>query len=103
VIPKFSPVQSEDRVVNQLQDRVAKTLNLVASQVILDSNILKSVALAVGDNAIQHGLGRPLVGWFLVRVRAGTVIFDKQDTNGSPGATLILNSSGTNNVDIYVF
>lgn len=97
-------VQTDDKDVNQLQRNVAKVLEPVASNPLVNGIILPSVALAFGDNDVPHKLGRTLQGWFIVR-RHGNYrdIFDRQDTNTTPAMTLILNSSGTTTVDIYVF
>lgn len=65
--------------------------------------ILKEVDLVVGDNVIQHKLGRDLQGWYFVRVRGVSNIYDKQGSNNTPDKTLVLNSSAVVSNDIYVF
>jgi hypothetical protein len=96
-------VQTTDRVVNQLQDNIANFIEPIGDNVLLPGIILKNVALAVGSNTIQHGLGRLLLGWFIVRQRASASIYDTQDTNTSQTTTLKLTSSAVVTVDIYVF
>jgi hypothetical protein len=90
-------------VVNQLQDNIANFIEPLGNNVLLSGIILKNVALAVGSNTIQHGLGRLLLGWFIVRQRASASIYDTQDTNPSPTTTLRLTSSAVVVVNIYVF
>ena len=90
--------------MNQLQRNIAKVVEPVASNPVVNGIILPSVALVSGDNEVNHKLGRTLQGWIIVR-RHGNYrdIYDKQDTNPFPARTLVLNSSGTTTVDIYVF
>jgi len=105
MIPKLSFIQSDDRVVNLVQDRLIKSLNPVLNNPILDGVLLESVSLVTGsDNVVNHTLGRPLVGWFVTRLRASATIYDKQDANtGTPNLTLVLVSSANVTVDLYVF
>jgi len=103
MLPKIQLVQSDDRVLNLFQDRVLKSVNPVLNNPLLDGILLQSVALINGDTVVNHLLGRPLVGWFVTRRRAAATIYDKQDTNGTPNLTLVLNSSAAVTVDICVF
>lgn len=99
-LPQF---QMFDKDLNLLQTGWAKILNPFISRAQNKTNILTDVALAVGDNIINHGLGYPLNGWRLVRVRAASTIYDKQDTNTTPSTTLVLNASAAATVDLEVF
>lgn len=99
-LPTF---QSNDRVFQMLQTQWASQLNPVLAKPQLQSSILKNVSLVIGDNVINHLLGRPLQGWKLVRQRAAASIYDLQDSNQTPNLTLVLNSSAAAVVDIEVF
>lgn len=68
-----------------------------------NSSILSNVQLKVGSNVINHGLGRTLQGWSLVRQRAAASIYDNQDNNQTPALTLVLVSSAAVSVDLEVF
>lgn len=103
LVTKFYKIQSEDRVVNQLQDALVKVLNPVLGSPLLDGVILKGVPLASGANVVATTLGRPLQGWFIVRQRSAGTIFDTQDGNITPSYNLQLTASAAINVDIYVF
>jgi len=104
-------VQSEDRVLNMVQDNISKVLNPVLKNPILDGQILTKISLVVGLNVIPHGLGRTLVGWYFVRVRFGTYqqnyvwngVYDLQDSNPTPQLNLQLMSVAPVVVDIAVF
>lgn len=68
-----------------------------------NASILKSIRLVVGDNIINHRLGKTLTGWRIVRKRANANIYDKQDTNQMPDLTLVLNSDAIVTIDVEVF
>ena len=105
MISKLTKIKSDDRVLNQFQDEVTSTVNDIIDSQIIDSVLLKSVSLALGDNIVNHKLGRELVGWFITRQRKTTTtyIYDTQDTNTIKDKTLNLNASQACVVDIYVF
>lgn len=85
------------------QDRWASLINPILTNPALDSSILKNVSLAVGNNVINHKLGRKLQGWRLVRQRAQANIWDEQDSNQMQDLTLVIASDAIVNVDIEVF
>ncbi len=100
---KFHKLQSADRILNMIQDNISEAVNPITTQPILNGNILTNVSLAIGDNTIQHQLGRRLVGWYLVRVRGSVLVYDNQDANLTPDVTLLLVASAARVVDIAVF
>jgi hypothetical protein len=95
--------KSEDQELMLMQTAWASKLNPVVNQPQSSGVLLKQVSLAVGDNTIDHRLGRNLQGWQIVRIRAAATIYDKQDTNQLQSLTLVLNSSAPVVVDIFVF
>jgi hypothetical protein len=102
-VSRLRRVQTPDREINQLQSNVAEILEPLSSNALSSGYVLSSVVLAVGDNAVNHKLNRTLIGWFIVRKRGTSVIYDKQDANTQKNVTLVLNSSLAETVDIYVF
>lgn len=95
--------QTDDRQLNQFQQALRSALQPITSLPTSQSSILTSVALTAGSNTINHGLNRTLSGWYPVRVRAQSTLWDSQDTNTNPTQTLVLNSSAAVVVDIIVF
>ena len=96
-------VQTQSREVDQIQQNIISALRPVTLNPIVTGNILNSVALRIGSNTVNHGLGRKLLGWFLVRQRALANIYDTQDNNSNQDLTLLLTSDQVVTVDIYVF
>jgi len=95
--------KSDDQSLTLLQTAWATQLNPVLALPQNSGVILKNVRLAIGDNTINHRLGRNLQGWQLIRVRAAATIYDKQDANQLKDLTLVLNSSAVVVVDLFVF
>ena len=95
--------QSDMRELSMLQTSWATQLNPVLQNPLMAGRILSSVVLASGANVVNHGLGRKLQGWFLVRQRASGSVYETQDTNSTPALTLTLTASALMTVDIYVF
>ena len=79
------------------------TLNALLALPQNQSVILKKVPLNNGVTNVNHLLGRTLIGWKIVRQRASASIWDSQDSNQTPAATLVLNSNAAVTVDIEVF
>lgn len=95
---------TKDKDLSLLQTQWSSQLNPLLSLPLLNGLILRNIALQSGDNVIDHRLGRPLVGWLVIRQRdAFYGVYDKQDDNPRPSLTLILNAAGNTNVDLYVF
>ena len=112
MIPPFTQIQTTDDVSNRVQANIAKTLNPIVALPMIQSDLLPKVKLYLNDpvtgatgyiNAIQHKLGRALQGWAIVRLRANSQVWDVQDTNKTPGATLLLRVSADAVVDLIVF
>jgi hypothetical protein len=96
-------IQSRSKELMLLQTKWISILNPVLALPTNDSSILTSVSLKPGSNTINHGLGRKLQGWSIVRQRASASIYDNQDNNQMPELTLVLVASAPVVVDIEVF
>lgn len=82
----------------------ASQLNPILSLPLLKGNILTNISLKVGNNVINHLLGRPLIGWVPVRYHGSYAqLYDTQDTNTMSNLTLQLNASAPVIIDIYCF
>lgn len=89
--------------IDMMQQKWASAINPVLVNPLNSASILKSQSLVTGANVINHKLGQPLQGWWIVRQRAAASIFDTQDSNQTPQLTLNLTSSANVVVDIAVF
>jgi hypothetical protein len=96
-------VQTDDKNLNMVQSNIADVLYPIIKNPLTSGILLTNISLAAGDNIISHKLGRSLIGWIPVRVRASATIYDKQDSNGSASTTLKLNASAAVVVDLFLF
>lgn len=101
----ISQVNSNNREISQLQSNIVPPLNGLLANPITQGVILYSVPLTITvDNYINHGLGRPYVGFIITRLYApGAVIFESATVNSLPGLQIILKTTATVTADLYVF
>ena len=85
------------------QPKWAATLNPVLANPLLGGQLLDPQTLVLGDNTINHKLGRKLKGYFVVLNSAAATFYDKQAGNQMPQFTLVLNASAPTTVTLYVF
>lgn len=95
--------QTDDRQFNQFQQALSSALQPITSLPTATSSLLTSISLVAGVNTINHKLNRKLLGWYPVRVRAESTLWDEQDTNPNPTQTLILNCTNDVVIDLIVF
>lgn len=81
----------------------AASLNPILSNPLINGRVLSGIVLKTGANPINHGLGEPLQGYFVILNSAAVTFYDSQSTNQRPDLTLILNASGATTVSLYVF
>lgn len=86
-----------------LQTKWKSILDPLISNRASQSLILKNIKLGVGRNTINHGLGRTLQGWFVIRQNSSATFYDNQEVNSTPETTLILVASAPCLVSLEVF
>jgi hypothetical protein len=89
--------------LDQMQTKWAAEIDPLLKNPTNSSVLLKNIDLVVGQNIIDHKLGRALQGWTVTRKRAAASIYDLQDTNPHPSRTLILFSDAVVTIDLSVF
>ena len=97
----FKGIIAEDEDVNKVQyniDNLVTQLN----KTIINGNIVTVNMLAV-DTKVQHGLGRPVVGWFVVDKNANVNVWQSTTANEIPNLQIIMQGSTTARVKIYFF
>jgi hypothetical protein len=95
--------QTSVRELSQMQTQWSKQINPALASPIYQGQQLEGIALVSGANVVNHGLGRVLQGWWVVRQRSSASIYDTQDSNQMPQLTLTLNSSAPVSVDLWVY
>ena len=87
----------------QTQNTWATALNPVVESPIVKGQLLTGIDLIVGDNSVNHKLGRKLQGWIIVGIDGLASIYDTQASNQMPNLTLNLVSDGEVTVNMWVF
>jgi hypothetical protein len=86
-----------------MQHQWKSDIDPVLSNPLLQGQLLTQVSLKDGTTVVNHGLGRKLVGWFLVGITGAATVYDKQASNQTPQLTLSLVSSAAVTVNLWVF
>lgn len=68
-----------------------------------NSLLLKNLVLTIGQNVINHTLGRKLQGWILCDIDGIANIYSTQATNSMPALTLNLTSDANCTISLLVF
>lgn len=96
-------LQSDSRVLNQMQTQWASELNPVLSNPLVSGRQIQSVSLATGANTVNHLLSRKLQGYIVTTKSADVTIYDSQLTNSMPDKTLVLVSTGPVVISLWVY
>jgi hypothetical protein len=93
-------VQSADREINDVQAGVHDTLRQISYYAQLTGQWVQGVSATTSGVAINHGLGRTPIGWYVTDILdAGSVYRSAWDDK-----TLTLKSnSGTVRVDVFIW
>lgn len=103
-VKKFKKLRDDKADIRKVQDNIESALNPVLNCPIIDGVLVKEAVLdPTRINEVEHTLGRKPRGWFLVRKRADSRIWDVQEYNTNPSRTLSLACSHSVTVDIWIF
>ncbi len=92
--------QTTNKDLGLLQTGWAQQLNPVISNPVSKSLLLKDIVLAIGNNTINHLLGRKIQGWGVVDINGPAVIYRSAPLNDK---TLTLNSDAIATITLMVF
>lgn len=91
-----------DRLLNSVQTNVSEGLNQVLNKQIVDGILLPAQALKIGNNTINHKLGRKALGYLIISKNANANIYD--DIIAEANSTSFnINSSAVCSVVLWVF
>lgn len=97
---KLPYIQTQDRILSQLQTQWISMLNPILSVPLLSGLQLTGIALKSGVNTINHLLSRKQQGWVITDIDASASIYRSAPFNEQ---TLELTSNAPANVNIWVF
>lgn len=86
----------------QMLTKWASILNPILSNLLMSGTQLTNIPLIVGNNSVNHLLGRKYNGYIITGMHNNySQIFDA--TSQTPNLTIVLNSSAITTVDLYVY
>ena len=95
-------ISPNDYELSRVQDLLGDAVDLLGGKEIIDGRQIDDVALATGTaNTVTHGLGRNLRGYIVTRRNADCRVWN--DTSTSPSKTLLLRTSATVTVSLWVY
>src|ERR1700722_20210822 len=89
--------------LDQLNTKWASQINPILNNPLVQGQIVNGVKLINGQTVVNHGLGRKLLGWFIVGIDAPATVYDSQSANKHPELTLILNSNAVATANLWCF
>lgn len=87
----------------QMQSKWKSQIDPLLSNPVIKGQLLTNILLANGTTVINHGLGRKLIGWFLVGINGAATVYDSQASNQTPQLTLVLVSNAAVSCNLWVF
>lgn len=103
-VKRFKKIKAKNSDLNQVQQNVEEVVNPIINAQIVDGVLLRNLKLcALEANLITHKLGRPALGWIVVRQRADSRIWDIQDANVLKTSSIALTCSHDVEVDLWIF
>lgn len=97
-------VSSENKDINKIQENLKQYTKVIDNFIPIDGVLIKNIGLKAGvSNDISHKLQRKPLGWFIVRKRQDSRIWDLNDTNPQPTTSLSIACSHDCQIDIWIF
>ena len=94
--------QTANKDLSMMETRWAAELNPLLALPINKGLLLTNIKLSTGDNTINTTLGRKYRGYIITGMRDAFVQI-YEIPNNNPDLHLVLNSSGSATVDLWVF
>jgi hypothetical protein len=79
----------------------AASLNPLLANPLVNGNLIQNIRVGSGNNVINHGLGRNIQGFMVIRNSANVTFYDAESSQ--PSLTFVLIASGSATISLYVF
>lgn len=89
--------------VSRFQDNVEQTFLTITNKAILNGVLIEDVSLTTSASNVAHGLGRPVIGYIVIKKSANAVVYDNESTNTKKDQFIILRASANVTVSLWVF
>jgi hypothetical protein len=102
-INAFRKSKFVDLPVSQLQNAIALWTSQLTNNPILSGRLIEDIDVTSGSTIIDHGLKAPVRGYIITKVSANVNIWCDPANQTLPNTQLVLDSSGTATISLYVF
>lgn len=100
----FKKINTDNYELQKVQDSVAAAFQTLGMNYMINGELLKDVTLQSGvDNQVQHKLSRVPNGFFVVDKNATADVWQSTTANKIKDRILLLRSSATVTINLWVF
>ena len=96
---QYPIIRTNNADLNKAQDNINNTFAPLLKLPLLDGRLIQNVPLVIGNNRIEHKLGRQPLGWLIVDQTTASIIYRASWDKVS----LTLNSSAVCTISLWVF
>lgn len=89
--------------LSKVQENAAQAFDDLPKDYPVLNNHTVSATIGTGDSAVNHGLGRKLVGWIVVGKNANATVWESETANPRPSDQIILKATAEVKVTLYFF
>lgn len=94
----------KDPALTQLQDNISAALQPLVKNPLLDGLLIDDITLTSGSTTVvNHGLGRKVRGYIVVKSNANVTVYIVEANQVAPEAQLVLSTTVTATISLYVF
>lgn len=100
----FKKVQTEDRLIQQLQENIATALSQLINLPILSGNLIEVEIKEVGtDLAVNHFLGRKYLTYIVAERFNNIEITTSPNNNAYPEKQVVIQGDSLGRVKLYIY
>ena len=100
----FKKINTTIKELYQTQENIEQVLKPILNSAIIDGVLIKDIDVGTSDTIVNHKLGRPPLGWLIVKRNENAVIYESATTNNDRNRFLILQaSSATTDTYFWIF
>jgi len=103
LIAQLIKLRTKSPETDTLQDNVFEWTQSVINQILLKGQLVSDIIVTTQTTTIAHKLGRAYQGWFIVNKNAAADVWDAGINTTDITKFLILDSTATVTIDIWVF
>jgi hypothetical protein len=100
----FKKINTDNYDLQKVQDSVAAAFQTLGVNFVVNGELVKGITLQSGvDNKVEHKLGRVPNGFFIADKNANADVWQSTTVNNIKDRLLLLRSSATVTINLWVF